>query len=324
MRTLRIAFSDFWPGFNPADCRIWGALGRHYHLVLSSDFNEADLLIFGDFGTDHWQFKGRKAYLTGENMLPDFEQCDLAFTPAEIPGDRRAVRFPYYAQNIQDPSGLLRPPGYDASPHLDRKGFCSFVVSNPMCRMRNRVFKKIRRSREVASGGRHFNNMGGPVADKMAFLLNYRFNIACENSRSPGYITEKLVEPLMAGAIPIYWGAPDVYRDFNPGCMLNVSDFRSLGDLVSELRRLDDDKDARLRMLQAPVFQGNRLPECMSDAHLSLPLIDLIENRAPASRRYRSRRLREHLLKNESYMTYKFRKVVCRMEIFMWNSGLRF
>ena len=158
----------------------------------------------------------------------------------------------------------------------------------------------------------------------MAFLLNYRFNIACENSRSPGYITEKLVEPLMAGAIPIYWGAPDVYRDFNPGCMLNVSDFRSLGDLVSELRRLDDDKDARLRMLQAPAFQGNRLPECMSDDHLSGPLIDLIENRAPASRRYRSRRLREHLLNDQPYISYKFKKIACRIETFLWEAGLRF
>ena len=31
-----------------------------------------------------------------------------------------------------------------------------------------------------------------------------------ENSRSRGYVTEKLFQPLLAGSVPIYYGAGDV------------------------------------------------------------------------------------------------------------------
>jgi hypothetical protein len=222
----------FGAGFDPKNNRIWNALQKSYRLELTSDLSLAELLIYGDFGTSHWNYTGKKVYLTGENMLPDFNQCDLAFTPAEIINDDRAIRLPLYAQIIQDPHSLIRPAGYDASQYLMKEKFCSFVVSNPVCSMRNRVFKKINSVKRVDSGGAHFNNIGIKIKDKLAFIKNYRFNIACENSSSPGYITEKLIDPIMVGTIPIYWGDPEIERDFHKGCLINVSDYKNLDELV--------------------------------------------------------------------------------------------
>ena len=47
---------------------------------------------------------------------------------------------------------------------------------------------------------------------KLSLLARYKFTLAFENSRAAGYVTEKLFQPLIAGSLPIYWGAPDVAR----------------------------------------------------------------------------------------------------------------
>ena len=321
--TLRIAFTDFYQGFNVTNNRIWNALKGHYQLELTENLSNANLLVFGDFGTDHWRFNGRKIYLTGENMLPDFNQCDLAFTPAEIPGDNRAIRLPLYAQYVDSLSSLIRPLGYNATTQLNKKGFCSFVVSNSECRFRNKLFKTIHRRRAVASGGKHFNTIGSITGNKLEFIKDYQFNIACENSSSPGYITEKLIDPLLAGSIPIYWGDPEIERDFNLQCMINVRDFKSLNDLVDYILMVAENNSLKQSILEAPVFRDNQLPACTTDKYVSESVIDLLENRSAGIRVPRIRRLREHLKSKQDYLSYKYEKLFCKMESLLWNQGFR-
>ena len=52
----------------------------------------------------------------------------------------------------------------------------------------------------------------GKCGDKIAVASRYRFALVMENQRQPGYVSEKLLDAFAAGAIPIYWGAPDVYK----------------------------------------------------------------------------------------------------------------
>ncbi len=58
----------------------------------------------------------------------------------------------------------------------------------------------------VNSGGKTFNNIGGPINDKIKIFSNHNFNIAFENSSYPGYVTEKITDAFIANTIPIYWG----------------------------------------------------------------------------------------------------------------------
>jgi len=320
MRTLRIAFSDFHRGFDPRDSRVWRALaGKFQPIVVGAD-ETSDLLVYSDFGQEHWKYHGLKVYLTGENMRPDFNECDLAFTPFEIVGEPRAIRLPYYAQALRDPGRLLRPAGFDPSAALDRPGFCAFVVSNPKSPERNAFFRLLNRRRRVDSGGRHFNNIGGPVADKMAFIRGYRFCVAFENTSSPGYVTEKLVEPLLAGSIPLYWGDPEVARDFDPGCMVNLAAFPDFAAAADHVLALDADREARLRLLRSPVFRDNRLPACLSDEHISGPIERMLAAATPGRRAYRRRRLREHVY--DSWLQQTQMSIVCRAQNLLWRCGL--
>lgn len=316
---LRVAFSDFHRGFSPQDSRIWRALSTGFNLTLAGPDGPSDLLIYSDFGHAHRRHDGLKVYLTGENMVPDFDECDLAFSPFEQAGEPRAVRLPYYAQALRQPERLVRAEGFHAD--TERAGFCAFVVSNPKSPERNAFFRKLNRRRRVDSGGRHFNNLGSCVSDKMAFIRGYRFCIAIENTSSPGYTTEKLVEPLLAGCIPIYWGDPEVGRDFNPGCMVNLSDFKDFDAAIDHVLALDGDAERRRRILEAPVFRDNRVPDCLLDSHLLLPIQRLLADGKPGARRYRRRRLREHVY--GSWLEQTRVSIGCRLESLLWKAGFR-
>ena len=321
MPTLKVAFSDGAKTNNPAAVRILSLLTKS-GLGVESTFNDADLLIYSDFGEQHWEFKGLKIYITGENMLPDFDQCDLAFSPLEDIHDQRCVRLPYYAQVLPTMGSLVRGHERQAQAYVNRPRFCSFIASNPRGSFRNAFFKKLNRLKHVDSAGRHFNNYGSPVVDKLAFLKDYRFNLAFENSQSPGYVTEKLIEPLLMGCIPIYWGAPDVNRDFNSSCMINVSDFPDSDAAIDYIMQADRDESIRLRHLSASVFKNNQAPEVLNDSHLLNPIIKLLSSgKKPGVRKYRKRRLREHVY--QSGVNQTLASLGCRLEGILWKLGLR-
>jgi len=320
VRPLRLAYSDFWPGFEPGAFRLHRLLAKERGVVLG-DFGDSDVLVYSDYGERHWGFRGLKVYLTAENMLPDFDQCDFAFGPDGPLLDPRFVRYPYYAQALPLLGSLVREPGHDPAAHMGREGFCAFVASNPRAPERNRFFRMLRRRRAVDSGGRHFNTLGRRVPDKLAFLRGYRFNLAFENTRSPGYVTEKLVEPLLMGCIPIYWGAPDVHEAFDPGCMIDVSAFPTFEDAIEQVLKVDADPEARLRLLSTPPFRGNQPPECLSDDYLLGPLLRWLDSSPqPGVRRYRHRRLREHVYGSAWRQTRI--SLACRLDGWLWRMGL--
>eukprot|EP01065_Artemidia_motanka_P013126 TRINITY_DN17236_c0_g1_i2.p1 TRINITY_DN17236_c0_g1~~TRINITY_DN17236_c0_g1_i2.p1 ORF type:complete len:983 (+),score=217.14 TRINITY_DN17236_c0_g1_i2:641-3589(+) len=64
---------------------------------------------------------------------------------------------------------------------------------------------------------------GNWTASQQRLMSGYRFVIAMENHRKRGWISERLVDAAAAGAIPIYFGAPDVDRYYNPRRLVAVN-----------------------------------------------------------------------------------------------------
>jgi len=321
MRPFRIAFADGLSAEKPFESRILRLLSHRIPAV-AADFDEADLLIYSDFGRRHQEFKGLKVYITGENMVPDFAECDLAYAPMALAGNPRSIRLPYYAQVLPHLGSLVRAAGYDPSESATRTRFCSFVASNPRGADRNRFFKRLHRRKPLVSAGRHFNTTGTPLADKLTFLRDFRFNLAFENSSSPGYVTEKLVEPLLMGVIPVYWGADDVGDDFNPDCMIDVRKFARFDEAIDHILAVDEDPASRLAYLRAAPFRGNREPACLGDDYLIRPILDLVASgERPGSRRYSVRRLRAHTYDSKLHQTLS--SLGCRIEGTLWKLGWR-
>jgi len=177
-----------------------------------------------------------KIFYTNENCRPDMNKCDWAFTHD-------------YDEELKNPRHL-RLPGYkfDYSPICEELAnkkinmtqikkekikFCNFVSSNHVA-FRNKFFKKLNKYKKVESWGTCYNNMGRRLLGSRRltelnkprdFLKKFKFTIAFENSEYPGYISDRLVEPMVVNSIPIFWGNPLIHRDFNAKSFLNYYDF---------------------------------------------------------------------------------------------------
>lgn len=319
---LTIAECDTTQQGDPAKS-LWAELLRDDYEIVGASPETADVTFYADWGREHWRARGRKIYFTGENMHPDYNQCDFALTSCIREGDGRHYRWPYYAQVLANPAELVKPANYDAAAVLRSKTkFCCFIASNPRAPERNRFFKMLRRYKPIDSGGRHFNTVGSLVNDKLAFARDYKFVFAFENSCTPGYTTEKIVDAMRAGGLPIYWGNPEVARDFNVKSFINAHDFGGLEELARRVIEIDGDDELYLRHLREPWFNGNTPPATTDRENLKAALLRFLRSgRGPGVRRYRKRRLREHAYNSPLEQTLVSAR--CRMEGLFWKMGFR-
>jgi len=78
-----------------------------------------------------------------------------------------------------------------------------------------------------------------PFADKAEGLAPYRYSVVIENVREPGYFSEKLVDALLCGTVPIYWGAPDIGRYFDTGAMVVCAGLEEVQRAVAAMSEAD-------------------------------------------------------------------------------------
>jgi hypothetical protein len=143
------------------------------------------------------------------------------------------------------------------------------VVSNANAKRRIDFFNKLSAYKRVDSGGRYLNNIGGPVEDKMKFIEKYRFVISFENESYPGYVTEKIYQPMYKGSIPVYWGSTLIDKDFNTHSFINCHEYNDDEAVIRRILELEENHEMLEEVLQEPWFHGNRLPESIKEENIA-------------------------------------------------------
>ncbi|MDZ4710674.1 MAG: glycosyltransferase family 10, partial [Saprospiraceae bacterium] len=158
--------------------------------------------------------------------------------------------------------------------------FCCIVVSNPNAKERIEFYTELSKYKTIDSGGKWNNNVeiGPSHIDKLNFIRNYKFVISFENSSYPGYTTEKIIEPLMINSIPIYWGNPLIEKDINLGRIINVHSYDSINDVIQEIIAIDNDDLLALEIVNAPIFNNNKIPDQINKSEMLKFLIKAVEN----------------------------------------------
>lgn len=257
-KSIKIRFVDFWASCDYEHHILTRALRENFDVKIVND-ESADYVFFSVFGDEHWFLPESciKIFYTGENLCPDFNACDYGIGFEWMDYGDRYLRFPnYYATKFFERTTRLMEDKH-LRPIPEKTEFCSFVVSNPEGNLiRKQLFEEVSKIKQVNSGGRWLNNVGGPVADKLEFDRKHKFSICCENSSHSGYTTEKLVEAFAAQTVPIYWGDPEVVKIFNPKSFINAMDFANLEDLIEVIRDIDSSEGRYRQMLKEPALNN--------------------------------------------------------------------
>jgi alpha(1,3/1,4) fucosyltransferase len=282
MKTIKLWFSDFYESFDPEDNYLHNLLSAHYNVELTP--SNPDYLIYSCYGNDFLNFDCVRIYYTGENLRPDFNLCDYAIGFDHLDFGERYFRYPNFAFLEDQFLQLLKTDGKNTTPSAEKEYFCNFIYANSQADpARDKFFHLLNQYKEVSSPGRHLNNISMEVGERFAedwmytkleFQSRCKFSIAFENTSSPGYTTEKLLHAYITGTIPIYWGNPEVTKDFNPDSLINCHDFSNFEEVVERVKEIDRDDDLYNKIFREPSFRNNKIPPLLQKEKL----IDFLKN----------------------------------------------
>ena len=277
---IKVAFADFWPNFIKNDNYFYHLLNQEFEVVI--DEKKPDLLFHSvDYNNkkEHEKYdmtKTKKIFYTGENLDPDYDNthASLSFNKT----NNQNYRLPLWVLHInwfnigyrknRDQSYLLDPHQLlNKRPTKYRKTkFCSFIATKPSGK-RTEFVPLLNNVKKVDCAGRLFNNTKknikgrGDQKWKMNFLKRYKFNICFENSSTPGYVTEKIIQSMYVNSIPIYWGAPNIKNDFNTNSFINYHDYENDIEFIDKIMEIDNDYEQYMNLLNQPWFNNNEIPE---------------------------------------------------------------
>lgn len=271
---LYIYLHNWWSGFeDKSDANHIGffeilfSATKLRNFEITTNLDKANILL--EAGNpdsamrNYKQWKYRINYI-GEPILPEEKNYDLVLT--SVATNNNIVDLPVLIMYIHCNNFLpffLHPRTRVAPPEL----FCAFIVSNPKCTVRNRLFEKLNKYKKVNSMGQYNNNIGQiihfPYWSKPYFdvLGKHKFMICCENTKMTTYSTEKIANPYIARTIPIYWGTHNIKNIFNPESMLFLEDEteESFDALIAKIIELDTDDEKYLEFINRPILNNHTI-----------------------------------------------------------------
>jgi hypothetical protein len=173
---------------------------------------------------------------------------DDLIRPIEIDGViAKKVNYCAYLYNRCTPLRESIYDGFNRFKHVDALGVCRNHMGN------DGKCVRFETDRAVYTEKVTYNDLA------VAKYVPYKFVLAIENTNCDGYITEKFVNPLLAGAIPIYCGTSAIKTQFNPKRFIFMDDFGSLDDCIQYVLFIDNNEQLYRQYLSEPLFVGDQL-----------------------------------------------------------------
>lgn len=267
---MNISFLDFWGNFdfnNNFFVHYFKSLFPDQQINITSPEN-ADTVIFSCFGQQHKtvnRSKTKKIFFTGENIRPNFNECDYSFTFDFDDHGGKNIRIPLWYFYIDwfgvgsygDPKYLLPINEINGTWFNTKKTkTCCTVFSNPK-QERFSMIECLTKYFPVDCYGKPFGRHTNGEDDKYNIISQYKISMCFENGIYPGYVTEKLLHSRTAGNLALYWGHSDVKNDFNTKGFINVNDFNSFEECAEYVNYLLNNDTKYNEIVQEPIFNCN-------------------------------------------------------------------
>ncbi len=264
--TYNIYFHNWWNGFfTRQDGNHIGFFEKLLSFTIMkkfkiTDINKANVLIEAGKPNDNIRDSKKwiKINFIGEPVFSDYEKYDLVLTGSV--SKPNIVDLPVSVMYILGNNFIPRlssPPIKTSIPPY----FCCFIVSNPKCKERNKMFEMLNKYKKVNSAGSYANNthhINYPWWSEqfIEYISMHKFMICFENTKMETYSTEKIVNTFLARTIPIYWATDHVHNIFNPESMIFLKDEteESFQNVVNRVIELDNNDEKYLEFVNKPIF----------------------------------------------------------------------
>ena len=235
-------------------------LSETYEFVFEQQ--NPDYLLFSFYGCTHNlpKYKGAiKIAIYEEGFIPSFNEEDYTFGLAHIFYlDRyfRKATLVEYLQKYNLKNKDFRKAREKALEGPKREKFCGAVLNNEtsLNHFREKFVRELSKYKKVDSGGDIDNNLGYKVTDKIKFFSSYKFSIAFEKNTADGYATDHILNSLLAGTVPIYYGDYLIDEYINPDTYILVRNDIDLLDKIEYIKQVDKDDNLYREFLKKDVL----------------------------------------------------------------------
>ena len=162
-----------------------------------------------------------------------------------------------------------RRDNYKSIKNNTKINFCAYLYKKPI-QYRIDLFHFISKYKKVDALGDCCNNDCNKIIDRYTYNENetyndlavqkyssYKFVLALENGIFPGYSTEKLINPILAGSIPIYAGSDKIFEYINKKRVIYVYDFENYDMLLQYIRFVDNNDELYNSIVDNEIFCGD-------------------------------------------------------------------
>lgn len=217
------------------------------------DIRESNVLVIGNFVCPDdiptiAHFKGPKIVYVGEpigkfgfsRLFDEIFSKNLYDYAIGCIGNKpgKWIKYPFYADMK---TNFKEVNSYIAKTQLEEKKICTLISRHDPGNTRFPILRELSKFMHVVCPGRLANNCSSEEVNRIGtseYIKQFVFNICSENFGEchPGYITEKLMNCCIGGAIPIYFGNLDEIdaRVFNKKriLFLNEGNVQEVADRV--------------------------------------------------------------------------------------------
>lgn len=249
---------------------------------VSTNLSEINILIIGDFITMKElemirPYKGLRILYVAEPLL-NLPFCSIAgqiFRQKKYNavigcisnrGDTHNwIKYPIYRYSVKFTQDSfietnMWVSSIDVKADLNTKAFCTLINRHDWGNTRTPIYERLAKVGTIACPGKLFNNCSNEELNNIGnvdYIKKFWFNICSENfgNDHPGYVTEKLMNACLGGAIPIYYGELDEIdqKIFNVDRILFLN--KDNADIIADrVKSLCKNPDELLKFYQQPVF----------------------------------------------------------------------
>jgi len=296
--------TSFWKRMY--DTILRKAFNNNYKLVLNPSYCDIYFCSYHDINRAAQYSNAVVVFVAGEPDPVKSNHIDLLMdcknSPNLRPNNVPTFFLPFYSMSFMErsnhtPKDLIKPPSYNPSFILKTKSkFCSYQYRYNLPH-RTALFDLLNTYKPVDALGKSRNKNpnfqfqgSNPYDSSVTRYAPYKFVICCENHSIPGYTTEKMVNAMLANAIPIYWGSPDVVRHFNPKSFINVQSFANHQKLLDYVKKVDQDDNLFCSILAEPWLQNNQLNEYLNIDQQFEAFATMLKNTRPQPKSLNIRR----------------------------------
>lgn len=229
--------------------------------IVPSYYDEYDVLINNHCDTHFHITEGRlNIAISGEpwNINCPYDICiDTKFKSVI----KNTIHYPFLFASLREHKRSINPADYVNT----KEKFCVFLYSQ-MYPHRNKYFDLLSTYKFVDAPGKSRNNITiEGIRDEegkkctlndisVEIYTSYKFVISIENELLGGYSTEKLMQPIIANSIPIYWGDNDIFKYINKKRIIYIPDFSSDEALLEYIKYIDTNDDAYNEIVNQDVY----------------------------------------------------------------------